>query len=206
MNEIVDKLLLTAEKFMPEMHLKQPGFACIACGPFTKNKEGIKKFMQTGNTNYIYKNDLDKACYQHDMTYGKYKDLTKRTESDKVLRDKALDIASSPKYDEYERGLASIVSKVFDKKSTGSGIKSVLNQQLADELHKLIIRIFKKRRVYSSFKNNIWGADLADVQLITKHNKGIRFLLCVIDIFSKYAWVVLLRAKKVLLLLRYYYC
>ena len=206
MNEIVDKLLLTAEKFMPEMHLKQPGFACIACGPFTKNKEGIQKFMQTGNTNYIYKNDLDKACYQHDMTYGKYKDLTKRTESDKVLRDKALDIASSPKYDEYERGLASIVSKVFDKKSTGSGIKSVLNQQLADELHKIIIRIFKKRRVYSSFKNNIWGADLADVQLITKHNKGIRFLLCVIDIFSKYAWVVLLRAKKVLLLLRYYYC
>ena len=128
--------------------------------------------MQTGNTNYIYKNDLDKACYQHDMTYGKYKDLTKRTESDKVLRDKALDIASSPKYDEYERGLASIVSKVFDKKSTGSGIKSVLNQQLADELHKLIIRIFKKRRVYSSFKNNIWGADLADVQLITKHNRN----------------------------------
>ena len=111
--------------------------------------------MQTGNTNYIYKNDLDKACYQHNMTYGKYKDLTKRTESDKVLRDKALDIASSPKYDEYERGLASRVSKVFDKKSTGRGIKSVLNQQLADELHKLIIRIFKKRRVYSSFKNNI---------------------------------------------------
>ena len=71
--------------------------------------------MQTGNTYYIYKNDLYKACFQHNMTYGKYKDLTKRTESDKVLEDKAFKIESNPKYNGYESGLASMVHKFFDK-------------------------------------------------------------------------------------------
>ena len=71
---------------MPEIHLKQPGFTCSACGPFTKNQERIEKFMQTGNTDFIYKNELDKACFQHDMDYGKIKDLVKRTQSDKVLK------------------------------------------------------------------------------------------------------------------------
>ena len=84
---------------MPEMHLKQHGFIYSAFGPFTKNKEKIKKFMQTGNTDFIYWNKLDKACFQHDVAYGKSKDLTKRTQSDKVLRDKAFKIASDPKYD-----------------------------------------------------------------------------------------------------------
>ena len=78
--------------------------------------------METRNTNYIYKNDLDKACFQHDMVYGKYKDLTKETESDKVLKNKALKIASNPKDDWYQRGLPSIVYKFFDKKSKCSGI------------------------------------------------------------------------------------
>ena len=84
------------------------------------------------------------------------------------------------------------------KKNKGSGFKNEIrqNQQLANELHKPIIRKLKERRVYSSFKNNIWGADLADMQLISKFNKGFRFLLCVIDIFSKYAWVVPLKDKK----------
>ena len=86
MNEIVNKFLLAGYKFMPEMHLKQPGFTYSACGPFTKNKERIEKFMQTGNTDFIYKNELDKACFQHDMDYGKTKDLVKRTQSDKVLK------------------------------------------------------------------------------------------------------------------------
>ena len=90
MNEIVNKFLLVGDKFMPEMHLKQPGFTYSACGPFTKNKERIKKFMQTGNTDFIYKNELDKASFQHDMAYGKAKDLVQRTQSDKVLKDKAL--------------------------------------------------------------------------------------------------------------------
>ena len=86
---------------MPEMHLKQPGFTYSTCGPFTKNKERIEKFMQTGNTDFIYRNELDKACFQHDMAYGKSKDLTKWIKSDKVFRDKAFKIASNPKYNGY---------------------------------------------------------------------------------------------------------
>ena len=86
---------------MPEMHLKQPGFTYSACGPFTKNKERIEKFMQSGNTDFIYKNELDKACFQHDMAYGKTKDLVKRTQSDKVSKDKAFRITSDPNYDVY---------------------------------------------------------------------------------------------------------
>ena len=114
--------------------------------------------MQTGNTNFVYRNELDKTCFQLDMAYGKSKDLTKKTQSDNVLRDKAIKIkiASDLKYDGYQRGLASMVQKFFDKKSKGSGIvaslanKSAneLNYQLANELHKPIIRKFKKRRVY----------------------------------------------------------
>ena len=142
MNEIVNKLLLVGDKFMHEMHLKQSGFTYSTCGPFTKNKKRIEKFMQTGNTNFIYKNELDKACFQHDMAYGKSKDLVKRTQSDKVLRDKAFKIASDPKYDGYQRGLASMVYKFFDKKSSGSGIVNEPNYQLANELHKPIIRKF----------------------------------------------------------------
>ena len=127
-----------------------------------------------------------------------FKDLAERTASDKVLRDKAFNIAKHSKYDGYQRGLASMVYKFFDKKSKGSGVNIPLefNKQLAKELHKPIIRKFKKRKVYSGFKDNIWGADLADMQLISKFNKGFRFLLCVIDIFSKYTWVVPLKDKK----------
>ena len=112
------------------------------------------------------------------------------------MKDKAFKIASNPKYDGYERGLSSKIYKFFDKISKGSAIKSMSNQQLADELHKPIIKKFKRGKVYSSFKDNIWGADLADMQLISKYNKRIRFLLCAIDIFSKYAWVILLKVKK----------
>ena len=82
MNEIVNTLLLVGDKFMTEMYLKKPGFTYSACGPFTKNKERTEKFMQTGNTNFIYKNELDKACFQHDMAYDKSKDLVKGTQSD----------------------------------------------------------------------------------------------------------------------------
>ena len=120
MNNIINKFLLTGDKFMPEMHLRQPGFTYSACGPFTKNKERIEKFVKTGK--FIYKNELDKACFQHDMTYGKSQDLVKRTQSDKLLRGEAFKIASDPKYDCYQRGLASMIYKFFDKKSSGSGI------------------------------------------------------------------------------------
>ena len=101
MNEIVNNFLLAGDKFMPEIHLKQLGFTYGACGPFTKNKERIENFMQTGNPDFIYRDELDKVCFQHDMVYGKSKDLTKRTQSDKVLRDKAFKIVSDPKYDGY---------------------------------------------------------------------------------------------------------
>ena len=195
MNEIINKFLLAGDKFMQEVNLKQ---RYSACGPFTKNKERIQKFKETGDTSYIYKNELDKACFQNAMAYGDFKDLARRTASDKVLRDKAFNIAKNPKYDGYQRGLASMVYKFFDKKSKGSGANIPLEfiEKLAKELHKSIIRKFKKRTAYIKFKDNIWGADLADMQLISKCNKGFRFLLCVINIFSKYAWVVPLKDKK----------
>ena len=113
MNEIVDKFLLAGDKFMPEMHLKQPGFTYSACGPFTKNKERIQKFKETGDTSYIYKNELDKACFQHDMAYGDFKDITRTTVSDNVLKYKAFNIAENPKYDGFRRGIASMVYKLF---------------------------------------------------------------------------------------------
>ena len=106
MNEIVDKFLLLGNKFMPEMHLKQPGFTYSACGPSTRNKERIEKFMQRANADFIYRNELDKACFQHDMAYAKSKDLLKKTHSDKVLREKAFKIASDPKYDGYQKRIS----------------------------------------------------------------------------------------------------
>ena len=84
MNEIVNKFLLAGDKVMPDMYSKQPGFTYSAWGRFTKNKERIKRFKETGDTDYIYKNELGKTCFQHDMAYGGFKDLAKRTASDKV--------------------------------------------------------------------------------------------------------------------------
>ena len=153
MNEIVNKFLLTGDKFVPEMHLKQPGFTYSACGPLTKNKERIEKFMQTGNKDFIYKNELDKACFQRVMAYGKSKGLAKRTQSDKVLRDKAFKIAIDLKYGGYQRGLASMVYKFFDKKSSGSGVAVEPIYQLANELHRQINRKFKRRKIYSYFRD-----------------------------------------------------
>ena len=117
MNDIINKSLLAGDKFMPEMHLKQTQFTYSACAPFNKNKERIQKFKETGDSRYIYRNELDKACFQHDMAYGDFKDLAKRIAADKVLRDKAFNIAKDPKYDGYQRGLASMVYKFFDKKT-----------------------------------------------------------------------------------------
>ena len=194
MNNVIKKFLLARDKFMPEMHLRQPRFVYSACGPFTRHKERIKKFKRTGDTRYIYRNELDKACFQHDSAYADHKDLINRTEADKVLRDKAYDIASNPKYDGHQRGLASMVYKFFDKKSMGSGIAS--SSILADERHKPIIRKFNKRKVYSKFKDNIWGIDLADTQSLSRKYKGIKYLLCAIDLYSKYALVIPLKDKK----------
>ena len=125
MNDIINKFLLAGDKFMPEMHLKQPQFTHSACGPVTKNKEIIHKFKKTGDIKYIYRNELDKACFQHDMAYGDFQDLAKRTATDKVLRDKAFNIAKDPEYDRYQRGFVSVVYEFFDEKTAGSGIKSM---------------------------------------------------------------------------------
>ena len=201
MNNVINKFLLAGDKFMPEMHLRQPRFVYSVCGPFTRHKERIKEFKRTGDTRYIYRNELDKACFQHDSAYADHKDLINRTEADKVLRDKAYDIASNAEYDGYQRGLASMAYKFFDKKSTGSGFKKLKNRErnssiLADERHKPIIRKFNKRKVYSQFKDNIWGVDLADMQSFSRKNKVIKYLLCAIDLYSRHAFVIPLKDKK----------
>ena len=143
MNAVMNKFLLAGDKFMPEMHLKQPQYNYSVCRPFTNNKERIQKFKETGDTKYIYRNKLDKACFQHDIGYGYFKNLPIRTAADKILRDKAFNIAKNSKYDRYQRGLVSLVYKFFDKKTSGSSVKSMpQNQQLAEELYKPIIRKF----------------------------------------------------------------
>ena len=142
MNSIINTFLRAGDKFKPEMHLRQPQFTYSACGPFTKHKQRIQRFKETGDSNYIYKNELDQACFAHDAAYSDSKDLTIRTAADKILRNRAFNIAKDPKYDGYQRGLASMVYKFFDKKSKGSGAMHVntkltpQNEQLAEELHK----------------------------------------------------------------------
>ena len=124
MNEIANKFLLAGDKFMPEMHLRQPGFTYIACGQFTKNKERRKRFKETGDWRYIYQNELDKACFQN-MSYGDFKDSNRRTFADKVLRDRVFNIARDPKYDGYQddNSLQWFITFLI-KKTSGSGIKN----------------------------------------------------------------------------------
>ena len=171
--------------------------------------QDIKKELKNlSKLDYIYRNELDKACFQHDSAYADHKDLINRTKSDKVLTDKAYNIASNPEYDGYQGGLASMVYKFFDKKSMGIGtakpssLERIVKDSssiLADELHKPVIKKCNKRKVYSQFKDNIsggGGVDLADMQSLSRKIKGIKYLLCVIDLFSKYAFVVPLKDKK----------
>ena len=133
------------------------------------------------------------------MAYGGFKDLHRKKVADKPLRDKTFNIAKNPKYDRYQRGLASMVYKFLDKKSSGGTVKNeiISNKELEEELRNPINRKCNKKKVHSPFIDNIWGTDLADMQLVRKFNKEFRFLLCVIDIYSKYAWVVPLKDKKV---------
>ena len=170
------------------MHLFDPKVGkCSACGPFTRHKQRINDFMNDGKLSHILKNKLDAACFQHDSAYAKYKDRLNRKKSDV-----ALEIAVNPKINGYQKGLALMVYKFFDKRTKGYG----LNEILAKELHKPIIKNLKRRKVYSTFKDNIWGIDLAVMTLISKFNKGIKYLLCVIDLFSRYSWVIPLKNKK----------
>ena len=213
MNNIINKFLLAGDKFMPEMHLRQPRFVYSACGPFTRHKERIKEFKRTGDMRLLYRNELNKACFKHDAAYAKYKDVENRLISDQKLRNSAYDITSNPKHDGYQRALASMVYKFFyskvaplDKKTmSGKGNAKLMaepsvlassslertenNKILAEELHKPVIKKFNKRKVYSQLRDNIWGVDLADLQSLSKKNKGIKYLLCAIDLLSKYAFV-----------------
>ena len=192
MNNIINKFLLAGDTFMPEMHLRQPQFVYSACGPFTRHKERIKEFKRTSDTRLLYRNELDKACLKHDAAYAEYKDVENRLISDQKLRNSAYDIASNPKYDGYQRGLASMVYKFFDSKvapldkktmsgkgnakhtaKPSSSERTGNNKILAEELHKSVIKKFNKRKVYSQFRDNIWGVDLADTQSLSKTNKKV---------------------------------
>ena len=157
---------------------------------------------ETGDSKYIYQNEVDKAYFQRAMAYGDFMDSPRRTIAEKILRDKTFNIAENSKYNGYHRQLASIAYKFFDKKTfntnKGTGSNSTVvskNKELAKELRETTISKFIKRKSHSHFIDNIWVADLADLWLLSRFNKGIRFLLCVIDIFGKYAWVFSFRKR-----------
>ena len=171
MIEIINKSLLVGEKFMHKMDSKQPGLTFNACVPFTKNKQKTKKFKESGNARYI---------------------------SDKVLRNKGFNTAKSPKYDGYQRCVASVVYKFLVQKSSGDAAKSEIMSklQLPEDLNIPVTRKFEKWKVYSSFKDSIWDADLADMQLTSKFSKRIHILLGITDIYRKYASVVPLKEQK----------
>ena len=195
------------------MHLQKPG--CVysaACAPFKKKmKESKNLKKQQIYDVFVITNEV-KLAFNKTWIINKtfdFKNSTRRTASDKTQRDNAFDNAKNLKYDEYQRGIGSMVYEFFDKKSSGSSIKTehisdqclldLATRELAEELHKLFIGKLKSKKVRTPFIENIWGDDLADIQLISKFNKGVLFLLFVANIFSKYAWVIPLKDKK-----RYY--
>ena len=159
----------------------------------TKNRERVQKFRETGNLKHLYRNELDKTCFTHDAAYSERKDLAKRTISDKILKDRAYKIARNRKYDGYQRALASLVYKFFDNKA-GLGVS--VNEQLAEELHKPVIKKFKRKKVYVRSKDNIWATDLVEMGSLSSKNKNVKYLLYVTDAFTKYTWVKPLRDKK----------
>ena len=140
---------------MPEMHLKQSGFTYSACGPFTKNKERIKKFKETGDLRYTYQNELDKACFQHDMAYRDFKDLNRRTAADKILPEKYLMLLKIQNMVDINVDLLQWFIYFLIRKTSGSGIKNISNNKLAEKLQKPIIAKFNKRKVHSPFIRNI---------------------------------------------------
>ena len=144
MNKIIKKILLTGDKFMTELHLKQPELTYSACGPVTKPDEGIPKFRETGTLKYLYRNKLDKACFAYDAAYSDSKDLAKGTISGKILKDRAYENARNRSYDGYQRALASMVYKIFAKKPRS---RASVNAQLDEKLYKSVTKKFKRRKV-----------------------------------------------------------
>ena len=197
MNKIINRFFLTGDKFMPELNLKERGFTYSACGTFTIHRERIQKFRETGNLKHLYRNELDKAYFAHDVAYSDSKDLAKRTISDKILRDRAHETARNYNYYGYQKAFASMIYKFLDKK-TGLGIN--VKEQLAEGLHKPVIKTFKRKKVHARFRNNIWAADLAEMKSFSSKNKNVEYLLCVIDVFTRYSWVTLLKTVKQFLL------
>ena len=152
MNKIIHKLLFTGDKFMSELHLKEPRFTYSSCRPFTEHREKVQRFRETDNLKYLYRNKLDKACFAHDAGYSDSKDVAKRTISDKILNDKTYEIARNCNYNGYQNVLASMVYKFFDKK-TEWGI--IVNEPLVEELYKPVIKKIKRRKVYARYEDNI---------------------------------------------------
>ncbi len=177
-----------------EVHLMDPNVGrYAACGPGTKHYERIKKYIETGDTDYIFKNELDKACLYHDSTYSKFKDVSNRQVADRQLMDQAIGVANDENIDGYQRALAAMVYKFFEKKiQMGQGS---WNEILAEELHKPVRRNFPRRRVEVKAIDGIWSADLIDMQEWSNKNKGYKYMLNVIDVLSKYAWSVILKDK-----------
>ena len=213
-----------------ELHLVDPIVGKYsACGPGTKHKERIKKFLETKDVTNLYKNDLDKACFLHDSGYSKFKDVEGRRPYDKKLIEDSKKIINS-NLDGFQRGYASMINKFFSKKIGGelsrreintlkkthynpltgyssmnelhrrtgiptSKIKEWLETQDTYTKHKPIVRKFKRRKVITGGVNHQWQADLVELQEFAKVNDGYRYLLTVIDIFSKYAWAIPIKNK-----------
>ena len=155
MNDIINKFLLAGDNFIPEMHLRQPRFVYSAFGPFTRHKVRIKESTRTGDTSYIYRNELDKRRFKHDAAYAKYKDVENRLIADDKLQNTAYDIAIIPEYDGYQRSLASMIYKFFNSKvaSKTVSVKAIKsNKILAEELHKAAIKKFNKKKYIHNSK------------------------------------------------------
>ena len=146
---------------MQKLNLRQSGFTYSACGTFTKHRERIQKFRETGSLRHLYRNELEKVCSAHNAASSENKDLAKRPISEKILKDRSYEIARNPGYDGYQSALGSMMYKFLNKK-TGSWVRMTskarlsVNEQLAEELHKLVTKKFRRRKVYGRFKDNIW--------------------------------------------------
>ena len=174
---------------MPEMHLWDPKVKeYSACGPFTRHQQRINDFTKNGKISHIAKNKLDAACFQHDSAYNKYKDSLNRKKSDVVLKNKALKIAIDTNVNGYQRSLAAMVYKFFNERTKRMGIDSGNifpgNEILAEELHKPIIKNFKRRKVYSGFKDDIWGVDF--IIFLMKEQKEWVLILVKYSLKMKY--------------------
>ena len=184
--------MLIRDKSMPKLHLRQKEFTFSASGSFAKYREKIQSIKETSNLKYIFKNELDKTCFSHDVAYAD-KDVAKRTVSEKILKDRTYDISWNPKYDGYQRGLVTMVYRFFDKKTRS---RPNINEVLAQELQKTDIKNFKRREVHARVNDNIWAVDFAEMRSLSLKKWGVKYLLCVIDSFTKYVWIKPLKDKK----------